>query len=431
MLARSAGLFLTLWLAAPAAGQPARIAAATLTSPAASVCNRPPGGNVFLPVAENASLYTTDTLVCLAGATFTSKHGAVAVRSRADFDGRSPLPILETAVVLNNPEPDVDLDLTLDRGRLELINARNEGSARAKVRFWGQTWTVVLEGPRSRVSFELCGRWPAGTRFKRLGPRDDPAKAPSPVASLVFLVLEGTAALDVGGTTLALKAPPGPAQLRWDSVGGTRPQPLKLDRLPEWADPGAEVSPAGRQVAAAVEKFRAALAADPARAIDSFLNSEDPTEVRIALVALGAFDDLDRLVRVLSAARSPAVWDFGVAVWRHWLGRGPGQDQRLYDYLTSRGGYSDGQARVIVQLLFGFSAEDTALPETYEVLIDYLTHEKPLIRNLAAWHLVRLVPVGRSIPFKPDGTDEDAARTQAAWRKLVPPGQLPPGVPKE
>ena len=65
-------------------------------------------------------------------------------------------------------------------------------------------------------------------------------------------------------------------------------------------------------------------------------------------------------------------------------------------------------------------------PETYEVLIDYLIHEKPAIRNLAAWHLVRLVPQGKSIPYKPDGTSADAETTHAAWKKLVPGGQLPP-----
>jgi hypothetical protein len=78
-----------------------------------------------------------------------------------------------------------------------------------------------------------------------------------------------------------------------------------------------------------------------------------------------------------------------------------------------------------MQLLFGFSPADLRRPETYEVLIDYLGHEKPGIRNLAAWHLVRLVPQGKSIPFKPDGTPAEAAKAQAAWKKLIPAGELP------
>ena len=98
----------------------------------------------------------------------------------------------------------------------------------------------------------------------------------------------------------------------------------------------------------------------------------------------------------------------------------------MYEFLT-------GQARlhrwpgtqIIVQLLFGFTPDDAALPETYEVLIEYLMHEKPGIRNLAEWHLVRLVPQGKSIPFKPNGTADDAEKCYAGWKKLIPPGQVP------
>ena len=71
---------------------------------------------------------------------------------------------------------------------------------------------------------------------------------------------------------------------------------------------------------------------------------------------------------------------------------------------------------MILQLLFGFSPEDLTQPETYEVLIDYLAHEKPAIRNLAAWHLVRLVPQGKSIAFKPNGTMADAEATAQPGR---------------
>ena len=81
--------------------------------------------------------------------------------------------------------------------------------------------------------------------------------------------------------------------------------------------------------------------------------------------------------------------------------------------------------------MFGFSAEDIARPETYEVLIDYLVHDKPAVRNLAAWHLVRLVPQGKEIAYKPDGTREDAEKACDAWKKLIPSGQLPPPAKKE
>jgi len=70
------------------------------------------------------------------------------------------------------------------------------------------------------------------------------------------------------------------------------------------------------------------------------------------------------------------------------------------------------------------------VPETYEVLIDYLLHEKPAIRNLAAWHLVRLVPQGKAIAFNPAGTIDDARACHAEWKKLIPNGKLPPTAKK-
>lgn len=424
-------VLLAAGLAAGAAGaQPgARVAVANSNSPAATFCARPAAGTVFSTVPDKAELFSGDLVVSLPGGTLTSKNGAVTVRSLADFDGRSPLPILEAAFSLADPkDKDADLELTLDRGRVDFTNARPAGAATVRVRFWDQNWKVTLDAPGSRVSVDLVGRWPSGSRFK---PNGDPAKAPSPVASAVLLALAGSASVDVGGTTLAMKSPPGPAELRWNSVSGARPQAQKLDKLPDWADPAAQQTDTTKKALAACEKFRAARADDPAKALDSFLASTDPVEQRVALVTCGGLDDLDRLCKCVAAARSLGEWDFAVTALRHWVGRGRGQDQRLYERLKAGQGFTDAEARIVVQLLFGFTPEDAAAPETYEVLIDYLLHEQPAVRNLAEWHLVRLVPRGKEIPFKPAGTPDDARKCHAAWKELIPSGKLPPAPPKK
>lgn len=411
-----------------AAAQPSpRVAVAKSNSPAATFCARPANGTQFRPQPDKCELYTGDLLVSLPGGTFVSKNRAVTVKSLADFNSRSPLPILETALSLSDSK-DVDLDLTLDRGRVDLVNSKAEGSATVRVRFWDQSWKIVLDSPNTRVAVELCGRWPSGTRFKLAEPNTDPDNAP--VASLVLLVLGGSASVEFGGVTVAMKAPPGPAVLRWDSVVGARPQPQKLEKLPDWADSNA-ATPEVKKFTALVEKFRTACVADPNKAIATFLASSDANEQQIALVTLGALDELDLLGKSLIAAKTLEEWDFGITVLRHWVGRAKGQDQKMYQALTGVRGYTEGQAKIILQLLFGFSPEDLAQPETYEVLIDYLVHEKPGIRNLAAWHLVRLVPQGRAIAYKPDGSKADAQKTYAEWKKLVPSGQLPPPAKKE
>jgi hypothetical protein len=434
MSSRPASLFAAVAIAiVPGLGMAqveARVVVAKSTSPAATFAARPSNGIQFRTLPANADLYSGDMLVSLPGGALASRNGAVAVKSLADYDSRSQLPILETAVVLHDSK-DLDLDLSLDRGRVDITNAKTMGAATVRARFWDQSWKVVLDSPGTRVAIELIGRWPSGARFKPLASTDDPAKAPAPAASVVFLLLAGSASVDVGGVTLALKAPPGPAQLTWNSLTGARPQPLKLDKLPEWADPEGGLSEDGKRIAAAVEKFRLACAEDPAKALETFLSSANPIDQRVALVTLGGLDDLDTLGKSLVAAKTLDQWEFGITVLRHWLGRSRGQDQRYYEILTTTRGYSSGQAQIIVQLLFGFSGDDLMQPETYEVLIDYLIHEKPAIRNLAAWHLVRLVPQGKSIPFKPDGTAAEAEATYAAWKKLIPSGRLPPLAKKD
>src|SRR5207249_11695296 len=119
-------------------------------------------------------------------------------------------------------------------------------------------------------------------------------------------------------------------------------------------------------------------------AIRSFLGSTDPVEQRVALVTLGALDDLDGLGRELAEAKTLEEWDFGITVVRHWLGRCAGQDQKLYAALINDRGYDAASARLVLQLLFGFSREDLAQAETYDILIEYLRHDRPAIRNLAA-----------------------------------------------
>jgi hypothetical protein len=93
-------------------------------------------------------------------------------------------------------------------------------------------------------------------------------------------------------------------------------------------------------------------------------------------------------------------------------------------------GYTSEEAKTIVQMLFGFSDADFKQPETYEVLIDYLVHEKPGIRNLAAWHLVRLYPPGKSIAFKPNASKSECEKVHDAWQKLIPMGKVPPTFEK-
>jgi hypothetical protein len=140
---------------------------------------------------------------------------------------------------------------------------------------------------------------------------------------------------------------------------------------------------------------------------------------------MAALDQLERLGKALREAKHPDVWENGVVALRHWIGRGPGQDQILYKALIESANYKPVHAETVVQLLHSFGDNELASPETYQTLIDYLDHQHLAIRGLAHWHLYRLVPAGRDIAYNQLDPKEAREAAVQKWRKLVPPGKLP------
>jgi len=376
----------------------------------------------FEPLPERPKLEAERLLIVEPDATLGDVTGRVRLTSRADFLGLSPLPVLETAVVLHKPGA-ASLDVTLDRGRIELECA---GATPAVVRlgFARQQWTVTLTSADAKVAVEVVGRWPAGTEF-----RAKPTPGYEPTVSAVLLQVRGTATVATGTATFGLAAPPGPALLTWTSLEGRVPAPTRLDALPDWADPTYRFpEPLAGKITgmkAAVAKYRALRNEQSDRATDAFLDSPNADERRIGLVAAGAEDDLKRLADGITEAKDLEVWDFGITVLRHWLGRGPGQEQKFHRFLIDERRYSTTDAAKLIRLLHGFTPRERARPELYDVLIEYLRHDRAAFRNLAAWHLTRLAPAAPAVPFKANGSKADFDPVYTMWRGMIPAGTVP------
>lgn len=399
-----------------------RTVVAKAAQPSGALAARSAGGTHYRPLSAGTDVHSTDRLVALPGAVLVSKNGKVTLTFPGDLSASAPWPIFDTACTLQAAD-DIDLDLSMETGRLVIRNTAAAGTAVLRLRFWNQTWTLALEGPETELLFDLSSRWPAGIRFQ---PRPIGTPPPSPpAATAVLLVLKGNASVDVGGVALALSSPPGPAELRWDSRHGPPQAASKIEQLPAWADLRRSPTSQIRRLAEAFDRFRQTFLDDPDGALSRFARADDPLQRTVALWMANAFEELEILEGALRKPRSTAEWDLSVMLFRHWLSRSSAHDLQLYDYLV-RQSYSEAEARIILQLLLGFSNDDLRLPETYQVLLDYLIHEKPLVRNLAAWHLIRLIPDARRFPYKPDGSREDALRTQEQWRKLLPLDSLPP-----
>jgi hypothetical protein len=407
------------------AGGPVRAdgpAVARCVTDAASLLRRPGPDQPWRAAARNEAMTAGGTVLGVTDAALDSADGAVRLAFVGDLTGTSPFPVLETAVTLNDPQG-VDLDLTLERGRIDLVNRKPSGPARVRIRGRDRSCEVVLTDPGARLAVEVYSRWPRGTRFTK-----DPRSGEGPTVGLAVLALRGSVELKGAHGEVTLQAPPGPALILGDSLETLDHTPQHLDRLPDWADEGrAESSERARRARAALAKFRGLAAAGSVdAALDKLLQSDDAGERRAGVYLSGALDELPRLATALADARHPDVWDAGVLALRHWVGRGPGQPQKLYRGLVEKAGFPPAQAASVVQLLFSPGEADLARPATYQMLIDFLSSDKLALRGLANWHLARLVPAGRAFGYNPLGTPEERERATAEWRKLIPEGQLPP-----
>ncbi len=373
-------------------------------------------------VSRGEDLSAGQLLLGTPDAAIDSADGAVRLTMMSDLSGQSPFPVVENAVVLRE-EPGVDLAFTLDRGRVDVSSRKKEGPAHVRVHVRDQAWDLTLDEPGSTVALELFGRWPRGVHFT-----PKPAPKDVPIATLIFLVTRGEVALKGEGQQHLLKAPPGPALIEWDSVTGVDATPRRLQELPPWARPQARDTETARQRSAALDRLRKLVRerGSVTTALEELVKSDDPADRRLAVFGMGAVDDLHGLGEALRDAKHPDVWDNGVLALRHWLGRGPGQDQRLYQGLMERAHFSPVEAETVLQLLHSFGDTDLARPETYQTLIDYLNHDKFAIRGLAYWHLSRLVPQGKDLGYNPAEDKEAREAAIKKWRQLIPPGKLPP-----
>jgi hypothetical protein len=416
-----------LWLALVRADEPAADAdkgapAAKSASATGSMVRRTGPDKPWQPVAKDEDLHAGEMIVGQAGAVIASSNGAVRFTLQTDLEGKSPYPIIETGVRLGQPSKGMDLDLTLDRGRIDLTNTREQGAARIRLHVRQDSWDLTLAEAGSDIAVELYGRWPRGVPFNR-----EPNPKEAPTANVVFLVLKGKVYLAHKGIEHILAAPPGPAMISWDSVHGQDETAQALKDLPPWAMPEDEDSPVVKARRATRLRFRKALVGKtPEAALDELVDSDNPDDRTMAVFAMGALDDLSGLGKALRQSKHPDVWDNGVIALRHWIGRGPGQDQILYKRLIEVGKFSPVDAETVMQLLHSYGETELARPETYETLIDYLDHDNLAIRGLAYWHLSRLVPAGKEFGYQAQAPKEERDAAVKKWRKLIPPGQMPP-----
>jgi hypothetical protein len=329
-------------------------------------------------------------------------------------------PVLESEVMLNVPANGVDLDLTLERGRVEIQGPGSAGRVHVRLRFLREVWDVILVEPGSKVCAEL---W------------QTPVGAPAGQVRRCFgLFSRGRVIVKSGRkeemTFSSL------ARIAWSS---TQPETVfeeKLTAPPEWWDRPPPVSSTTQDVLLSLGDWALNRLDRSPDVIDTILtvvrDSRDRTDRLLGLWFLAALDEVAHLVEFLEDNDSSHADVRNTAMYalRDWLARNIQRREALTRLIQQRRGFSRANAGLVVSLLPPFSEGARKDPSTYQTLIDYLDHDKPAVRHLAAQHLysemARQMPQA-ALQIDYDPTQESAKRREAIakWRKAIPQGTLP------
>jgi hypothetical protein len=349
-------------------------------------------------------------------------------------------PVLESVVMLHNPAAGVDLDFTLDRGRVVIANRKASGSARVHLRLLREEWDLELPETDSEVAVEL---W---TLLRGASS----AAEPQPSVACVGLFTKGRLQVKTPKQNFDLGAR---SRLSWTSQEPSAYHRVPLPELPAWW-----VKPPDRQAPPVKKALRSLLdwsdllggsnidptkvgAGSPRPAIVSGTpivttiktqveEVRDPDNQDVGIFFLAALDEMEPLVGFLKDRQNSNVRGVTQFALQTWLSRGSQHASDLARIFERRGDSKD-KAELIVRLLHFYPPEALDKRKTYEDLIGWLNDDNLLVRDLAFWHLEqigvggRLPEEARKIAYDPTWEAEKRRSAVDQWKKLLSEGKVP------
>jgi hypothetical protein len=335
------------------------------------------------------------------------------------------LPVAHESLVTLHPNDQFDLDLTLQRGRIAVANAKSQ-PAKIRLRFAnpanpakGEVWDMTLLEKDTEVLVNLTAFHPPGELFYTKP--DDPHRL-GPVAGVALVVVTGSADLkrDLQPAEKLLPPPAG-SLFVWDSRSG-RSNLIKAAAMPPWVQPlpplpkDADSKPRAAMLAA-LSSLNTDLSGTAVDAgLIKAMASNDTAKRRLVVLSAVALDDLQRVIDAL-ADKEPEVRLTAIEALRVWIAAKRDNDYVLFEQLQPT--YSPTDATIILTLLHFFGQDQAADPATHKLLVEYLTNKKPAVRELAHDHLVRLFPSGKAIGFNAVAPEAQIQQSAKQWRDLV------------
>lgn len=406
-----------------------RVEVGTMNDPTGMLIARPATKDVWMPVKPQEAVFTSDLLMALPGFRGSVKlDTGVTLMLWGNLLEFLPVSALESQVTLHRSPIGCDLDFTLDRGRVVVINDKTDGSARVRVRYHGEVWDIELT-EKTEILIDGLFSLEPGTRYQPNEGSTNP-----PMRQLFVGVSKGTGTVLIPDRDpIELKAPPGHAVIGWDNKGRLK-TPLKIaEPLPHWTREIPTKS-AAADLKVVLENLRNRLLSGTTAqiALTELTQQEDKPFAQIySAYGLQAIDEIGRVVDALDDLTKPAMRAAAIPALRHWVARDQKNSLNLHRMLRADKGYTSDQADVVVQLMHSFVEADIYDKKTYEFLFLQLEDPKLAVRELAYWHLAQLDPDGaRSSMYNP-AADQQRDAALRRWRQRLSEGKLPPKPPKQ
>jgi len=324
----------------------------------------------------------------------------------------SRVPVLESAVTLH-PAGDVDVDFTLDHGRVVIVNRKDKLPARARIRFRNEVCEVKLLDKNTEVAFDLLCICPSYT--------PEPRKEPE--AHVRFYALRGQVQLTANSQEHSVTAP---ATFDWDNVFGYGSRPTAIPRPPDWwsSKPAAQT----RDIQYSLDALsrRSMLKDRVELSLTEGVKEPDLNMRLLAVRFLGAIGDPAKLLDCLADERHVDVRVMAIEELRHLLAQSTQNDEKIYTLLKQKN-YSDAQAQTVLQLVHGFPQEQWTVPTMRGTVVEYLNSDKLAIRQIAHTLLLSVVPEGQRIRYDAAGSPDQRERGYREWLRVVAAPKPRPG----
>jgi hypothetical protein len=374
-------------------------------SPAGILLVRSAETGAWQRVTAQDRVFSNDHLVSLPGyrSDIRLENGLV-LQLWGNLPQFSRVPVLESAVTLH-AAGDVDLDFTLDHGRVVIANRKDKLPARVRIRFRNEACEVKLLDSNTEVAVELLGICPPYT--------PEPRKEPETRVRLY--ALKERLQLTANAQEHSITAP---ATFDWDNVFGYVSRPTAIPRPPEWWTSKPPAQTRDIQYSLDALSRRSMLKDRVELSLTEGVKEPDLNLRVLAVRFLGAIGDPAKLLDCLADERHVDVRVMAIEELRHLLAQNPQNDEKIYTVLKQKN-YSDTQAQTLLQLVHGFPQEQWTVPTMRATVVEYLNSDKLAIRQIAHSLLLTVAPEGQRIRYDAAGSPDQRERGYREWLRTV------------